>query len=367
MTSVVFLFDGVGILMNMMKLLAFDGQFTAARAAALMDHLIDSIRADPEAKARGHASPHHKEEEPAMSGASRASGKDLLYTCSYVPEEIVLAAGFRPRRFLPEGRPADAWIHPNTCGYVKNVLAAALDSEDLDAVGIIIANSCDAMRRLYDLWTGYVPRVPAFFLDVPKKSDDDSIAFFASELARLSEWLHGELRGTRVTETNLGEAARTCNEIRSLMGEVFGLQAAVPSGIPGARVFDLCLAGTAATEGRLRRRHQAASGRREGRARQGPNAPHRGCGWSELRAARGGRDREGRCRCRRSRHLHRAPTLRGVSWKKLPIRSPALARQIPHQTHLRSDGGSGAADPMHEEARGRYESRRCRLLLPQVL
>jgi benzoyl-CoA reductase/2-hydroxyglutaryl-CoA dehydratase subunit BcrC/BadD/HgdB len=180
-----------------------------------------------------------------MSGASQASEKDLLYTCSYVPEEIVLAAGFRPRRFLPEGRPADAWIHPNTCGYVKNVLAAALDSEDLDAAGIIIANSCDAMRRLYDLWTGYVPRLPAFFLDVPKKSDDDSIAFFASELTRLSEWLHEVLRGARVTETNLGEAARTCNEIRSLMGEVFGLQRAVPSGIPGAGVFDLCLAGTA--------------------------------------------------------------------------------------------------------------------------
>ncbi len=51
-TSVVFLFDGVGILMNMMKLLAFDGQFTTAKASALMDHLIDSIRAGPEARAK---------------------------------------------------------------------------------------------------------------------------------------------------------------------------------------------------------------------------------------------------------------------------------------------------------------------------
>jgi hypothetical protein len=56
-TSVVFLFDGVGILMNMMKLLAFDGQFTTARAAALMDHLIGTIRADPEVKARGTRRP----------------------------------------------------------------------------------------------------------------------------------------------------------------------------------------------------------------------------------------------------------------------------------------------------------------------
>jgi len=162
-----------------------------------------------------------------------------------VPEEIVLAAGFRLRRFLPASRPADAWIHPSTCGYVKNVLAAALDSEDLDAVGIIITNSCDAMRRLYDLWTGYVPSVPAFFLDVPKKCDDDSIAFFASELARLSDWLSEALGGASVTEAKLNEAASTCNEIRSLMGEVSGLQRAVPSRLSGGRVFDLCLAGTA--------------------------------------------------------------------------------------------------------------------------
>ena len=57
MTSAVFLFDGVGVLMNMMKLLAFDAQFTAARAAALMDQLIESIRANPEAGGRGTRRP----------------------------------------------------------------------------------------------------------------------------------------------------------------------------------------------------------------------------------------------------------------------------------------------------------------------
>jgi TetR/AcrR family transcriptional regulator len=52
-TSVVFLFDGVGILMNVMKLLGFDRRLTAARLAALLDHLIESMRADPAPRARG--------------------------------------------------------------------------------------------------------------------------------------------------------------------------------------------------------------------------------------------------------------------------------------------------------------------------
>lgn len=40
-----FLFNGVGILMNMMRLLDFDQKFTRARIATLMDHLIHSIKA----------------------------------------------------------------------------------------------------------------------------------------------------------------------------------------------------------------------------------------------------------------------------------------------------------------------------------
>ncbi|MFZ0887287.1 MAG: 2-hydroxyacyl-CoA dehydratase family protein [Candidatus Binataceae bacterium] len=164
-----------------------------------------------------------------------------MYTCSYIPEEIILAAGFRPRRFLPESPSADASIHPNTCGYVKSILAAALDAGGAHTAGIIIANSCDAMRRLYDLWTAYVRPVPVLFLDLPKKTDADSIVFFASELKGLAERLHTEFRGTPIGRESLRAATRTCNEIRALMGEVFRAQRCAQSNVPGTRVFDLCL------------------------------------------------------------------------------------------------------------------------------
>ena len=179
-----------------------------------------------------------------MTGTAQERPRDVLYTCSYVPEEIILAAGFRPRRFLPERSPADAPIHPNTCGYVKSILAAALEPGAVDAAGIIIANSCDAMRRLYDLWTAYVRPVRALFLDVPKKADADSVTFFAAEMKGLAEALHTELSGTPIDEASLRAATRMCNEIRSLMGEVFRAQRSPQSSVLGTRVFDLCLART---------------------------------------------------------------------------------------------------------------------------
>lgn len=42
-TTLAFLFDGAGILMNMMQLLGFDRELDEARIAVLTDHLIDSI------------------------------------------------------------------------------------------------------------------------------------------------------------------------------------------------------------------------------------------------------------------------------------------------------------------------------------
>lgn len=44
-STVGFLFDGVGILMNMMKLLSFEEKFNEKTILKIMDHLLDSIKA----------------------------------------------------------------------------------------------------------------------------------------------------------------------------------------------------------------------------------------------------------------------------------------------------------------------------------
>ena len=107
----------------------------------------------------------------------------VFYTCSYVPVEIILAAGLQPKRIIPEPRPsdADAFMHPNTCYHVKSLLASALAGDASQTGGIVIANSCDGMRRLFDIWKEYVKDAPAFFFDVPHKNQSDSKALFYAE------------------------------------------------------------------------------------------------------------------------------------------------------------------------------------------
>ncbi len=183
-----------------------------------------------------------------MNESTARESRHVLYTCSYVPEEIILAAGFEPRRYLPKGSSGDAYIHPNTCGYVKSMLNAALEEKDPGTAAIVIANSCDAMRRLYDLWQEYVPAVPAFFLDVPKRTDTDSIAFFATELRKLAEGMERDLSGAAMSDENLRGAIETCNEVRSLMREVFREQRSANGDVRGTEVFELCLEGATSTK-----------------------------------------------------------------------------------------------------------------------
>jgi benzoyl-CoA reductase subunit C len=164
------------------------------------------------------------------------------YACSYVPEEIILAAGMTPRRIIPRARPAaaDGSIYPNTCHYIKSLLAEGL-SGNISADLFIIANSCDGMRRLYDLWGEYVKSVPVVFLDIPKKKDADSIDFFSSELISLAGKLERQTGGISVTDARLKEAAVACNQVRALMHEVQRLQARPDSGVDGLSIFELYL------------------------------------------------------------------------------------------------------------------------------
>ena len=192
------------------------------------------------------ASSDERKRGEAVNRIGRPEVERVFITCSCVPEEIITAAGLQAVRLLPSNPPADAdsHIHPNTCGYLKSLLASALDQEGEPASCIVTGNSCDGMRKLYDLWGAYAKRIPALLVDPPKKNDADSIRFFASELRRFAGDLETALPGATVTDESLHGAIRAHNRVRLLMGEVFSLQRDPQKSISGRDVFDLCLEGT---------------------------------------------------------------------------------------------------------------------------
>jgi benzoyl-CoA reductase/2-hydroxyglutaryl-CoA dehydratase subunit BcrC/BadD/HgdB len=158
-----------------------------------------------------------------------------------MPGEVVGAAGLRPTRVVPQARPSDAdtHIHPTTCPYIKSHFASVSSGLVDGAGGVVIVNSCDGMRRLFDALVALPPGDRTLFLDVPTKKDDAAVDFFAAELGRFAEALVVEFSGSPVTPDSLARSIGAHNAVRRLMQRLFALQKEADSAISGADVFSI--------------------------------------------------------------------------------------------------------------------------------
>ena len=87
----------------------------------------------------------------------KAGGRPVVgYFCSYVPVEVLTAAGALPVRLRGPGStdsgPADAYLSSRTCTYVRHTLTLALEGKYDFLDGQIALNTCDHVRRAFDLW-----------------------------------------------------------------------------------------------------------------------------------------------------------------------------------------------------------------------
>lgn len=175
-----------------------------------------------------------------MQDRSPASGPGTIgWMCSYVPEEMVLAAGVVPVRV--QGRVdalerADAFAFSNLCPYVKNLLDSGLTGCLADVGGMVFAHSCDGMRRLYDLWRQYVPMPYSYFLEVPKNDSPVAVVYFTARLEDLRRSLEGAF-GAEITDGGLRQAIELMNEHRRLVAGIFALQEEDPPRYRGSTVL----------------------------------------------------------------------------------------------------------------------------------
>jgi benzoyl-CoA reductase/2-hydroxyglutaryl-CoA dehydratase subunit BcrC/BadD/HgdB len=169
------------------------------------------------------------------------------WLCSYVPEEIIMAAGLLPSRVSgssEELATAEAHLYTNLCPYVKGVLAAGLSGETKQLDGMIFVRSCDAMRRLYDVWKSYVPMRFVHMLEAPKNRDAAAVEYFAAQLRSFATAL-GQEFGSEISVKSLNQAIKTANQARRLMQGLYQRQRGAPLPLPGSQIFQLGLEGMA--------------------------------------------------------------------------------------------------------------------------
>lgn len=183
----------------------------------------------------------------------RGEGRPIVgTTCSFVPAEILYAAGVLPVRL--RGLSArgsaigDAYFGPFICSFPKCLLELAGSGAFRFLEGAVITPGCDAMRRLHECWRKAgedIPgSVPPFFhyFDVPHKAEGHGLAWFNDEVKALMSAISSHFN-IHVGEEELRAAVSLYDKGRLLYEALEGFLLEDRPRVSGTEVFAAAVAG----------------------------------------------------------------------------------------------------------------------------
>ena len=181
----------------------------------------------------------------AKAWKKKNKGKVFGYFCTYMPEEVLYAAGVLPVRILGSHEPqnvTEPHIFAMFCPFCRDCLAQGLKGryDYLDGIGI--AQSCLHIRQAYTSWTKHIPTEFSYYLNMPHKVQSK----------RANPFLRGEIEdfvkavekwtGKKITDANLKEAITVYNNNRRLMRELYELRKADSPPITGTEAMYITMA-----------------------------------------------------------------------------------------------------------------------------
>jgi benzoyl-CoA reductase subunit C len=183
------------------------------------------------------------------------AGKQVVgFTCSYVPEEIIHAAGLLPFRMrgiaATSTSIADTYFGPVICSYPKCILQLAGEGKYDFLDGVILTPGCDSIRRVDDCWRKAAEdshgKFPAFhfYYGIPHKVTDYSLKWFVGETRKLIQSLEIHF-GIEISTDNLNRAIREYNRGRSLLAKLDELRSREEVPITGAEATAVIIAANA--------------------------------------------------------------------------------------------------------------------------
>jgi bcr-type benzoyl-CoA reductase subunit C len=159
----------------------------------------------------------------------KALGKKAFgWLCTYVPEEVIHAAGALPVRITGysqemELEDGNAYLYINNCSFSRSCLQLGLRKEYDFLDGVVGGSTCDGARRLFDLWRYYLK--PPFYhvLTVPRKSHERAHQLYYSQVQDFKKHLE-EFMGLTITDESLLHSIQVFNQSRFLLKELYELR-----------------------------------------------------------------------------------------------------------------------------------------------
>ncbi|MEK7848490.1 MAG: 2-hydroxyacyl-CoA dehydratase, partial [Chloroflexota bacterium] len=185
--------------------------------------------------------------EYAREWKARTGGRVVGYMCTYVPEEVLYAAGCLPVRVMGSHEPqdiTDRYIFPTMwCAYCRDCLAQGLQGRYDYLDGLVSAWCCQHIRQSYDSWLRHVPVGFSYQMYIPNSLYRPSArACVIAETRELAQRVVG-WTGQPIPPEALERAVQVYNTNRRRLRQLYELRQADSPPLSGAEALDIVLSG----------------------------------------------------------------------------------------------------------------------------
>jgi benzoyl-CoA reductase subunit C len=174
-------------------------------------------------------------------------GRKVIGCCdSYVPEEFIHAMGMVPVRLLGSVESitlADAHLPIFAGRLSRSIFDQGLKGKLSHLAGVVLSNSSDAIRTLYDLWGRHIPGQWAALVDVPAVlQGETNHRVFRSAMLNFVEQLE-KLAGHSLDPAELRRSIAVYNENRRLLKKASSMLGTSPQQLSAGTYLDAVLSG----------------------------------------------------------------------------------------------------------------------------
>ena len=169
-------------------------------------------------------------------------GRVIGWINTYVPEEIIHAAGILPIRIAGGDyirmAESDAVLSPTICSAVRTSMQMAMEHKFDYLDGFVACTTCDSVRRLYDVWRAYIGTPYSHMITVPTRFSDSSRKYYYDEVMDFKDSIEGHF-GVEVTQDALRSSIRLYNHTRRLLKALHELRKAASPPLSGSEFLEV--------------------------------------------------------------------------------------------------------------------------------
>ncbi|MBI4285279.1 MAG: 2-hydroxyacyl-CoA dehydratase [Chloroflexi bacterium] len=176
--------------------------------------------------------------------AWKQQGKPVFgWLCTYIPEEIIHAAGALPVRITGysqemELEDGNAYLYIDNCSFSRSCLQLGLRGGYDYLDGFIAGSTCDGARRLFDLWCTYVKVPFSHILTVPRKMTERAHELYYHQIQEFKERFEKFL-GFQIKDEALRHSIEVVNRSRELLKSLYEWRKLDNPPIFGAEVLEV--------------------------------------------------------------------------------------------------------------------------------